>query len=168
MGIKKQLAGTVLAAGIGIAAISGGTFALFTANATNTGNTIATGTVSLVDDTGGSVFKSISVNNIAPGDTGTGSITVRNDGTLDEWVKIESVTGSGPLFTGANKATVTGSADVVKLEPGQSKTFSITYSLPLAAGNEYQGVNGTVDVKVQSVQAKNNTNGSGNGPSSWN
>lgn len=169
MGIKKRLAGAALAAGIGVAAISGGTFALFTDQATNTGNTIAAGTVVLTDTTGsGNVFASLTVDNLAPGDTGTGSITVKNDGTLDEWVRIESVTGSGDLFSGATPATVTGSGDVVKLAPGESKTFNVTYNFPLAANNDYQGDSGTIEVKVQSVQAKNNTNAAGNGPTAWN
>jgi spore coat-associated protein N len=169
MGIKKRLAGAALAAGIGVAAISGGTFALFTDSATNAGNTIAAGTVSLSDETGsGNVFATLNVSNLAPGDSDTGTITVKNDGTLEEWVKIESVTGSGDLFSGTTPATATGDTDVVKLAPGDSYTFDVSYSFPLAADNSYQGKQGSIEVKVQSVQAKNNTNSTVTDAISWN
>jgi spore coat-associated protein N len=178
MGIKKQLAGAVLAAGVGIAAISGGTFALFTASTTNSANHIAAGTVSLEGVTAnGAVFSAVTdVGNMAPGDVRTGTITVKNNGSLDAWVAIDSVTGNGDtfhkngigdLFDGTTPVTLTGDSKVVKLAPNAQETFNVTYSFPLGANDDYQGANGQVTVKVKAVQARNNTNGNGDGPNSW-
>jgi spore coat-associated protein N len=170
MSIKKQLAGAVLAAGIGVAAISGGTFALFTASTTNSANTFTAGTVSIQDLTGnGNVFSATQfVSNLAPGDSETGKIKVKNNGNLDAWVKLESATGTGALFLGDYPITLTLDADVVKLAPGAEYEFDVTYSFNSLAGNGYQNATGDVVVKVQAVQARNNTNVTNTAPISWN
>ncbi|MEH7336819.1 TasA family protein [Neobacillus drentensis] len=177
MGIKKRLAGAALAAGIGVAAISGGTFALFTAGATNTDNTFAAGTVKLGDLTGnGNVFSSVTdVGNMAPGDERTGTITVKNTGSLDAWVTLDSakgngdgaMNGTGDLFDGTTPVTFELDSSVVKLAPGGEKTFNVKYLFSKDADNSYQGATGTVTVKVKAVQARNNTNGTNDGPTSW-
>ncbi|WP_409252199.1 TasA family protein [Bacillus sp. SCS-153A] len=178
MGLKKRLGAAALATGIGAAAIGGGTFALFGAQASNTGNTFTAGTVSVEDLTGnGNVFSSSSiVANLAPGDAETGTITVKNNGNLEAWVAIDSVLGNGntvhndgtgDLFDGPTPVTLNFDSTAVKLAPGAQTTFNVSYSFPLGANNEYQGADGEVKVNVKAVQARNNTNLAGDGPSAW-
>jgi spore coat-associated protein N len=176
MGIKKQLAGAVLAAGVGIAAISGGTFALFTANASNSGNTFTAGTITIADATGGAAFAtSQHIGNLAPGDSDSKTLTINNTGSLHAWVKIDSATKTGDLFGGANPVSVTYDTAPVLIPAGGSYTFNVGYSFPLAAGNEYQGDTGSVTFNVVAVQSKNNGDVNNNGvvdtgdaPVSWN
>lgn len=170
MGIKKRLSGAVLAAGIGVAAISGGTFALFTSSATNSANSFAAGDLELIDVTGGgaTATKAITVTNMAPGDSGTGTVSVKNDGSLDAWVKINQTASAasqtGSLF-GNGGLSVTYDSDVVLVGAGETVDFTVSYNLPSTAGNEFQNGTGQFDVVVQAVQAKNNTTGAG--PTAW-
>lgn len=178
MGIKKRLAGAAMAAGIGVAAISGGTFALFTAEASNTGNTFTAGTVVISDATGGAALSTTSfISNLAPGDNETATLSVTNNGNLDAWVAIDSATNNnngiandniGDLFEGANPLTISYDTAPVRLAPGATATFNVGYSFPLAAGNEYQGDTGEVTFNVKAVQARNNTLADGSGPIAWN
>jgi spore coat-associated protein N len=171
MGIKKRLSGAVLAAGIGVAAISGGTFALFTAEATNTGNTFSAGTLTLEDLSGGPIAsQAVNFDNLAPGDNGTVTMTVKNNGSLDAWVKIDDVSTNasktGGLFD-AGGLTLTLDADVVKVPAGGQTTFDVDYDFPLSADNSFQGDTGSFNVVVQAVQARNNTNGTDTAPNAW-
>lgn len=172
MGLKTKLAMGLVTSAAGAAMVAGGSFALFTSSATNSNNTFTAGTV-VVDDVTGGTLSSQEVNaaNLAPGDGKTLTMTVKNDGTLDEWVQIDSAKTAaselGGLFGGATPLTLALDNKVVKLAPGQTTTFNVTYSLPLAADNTYQGANGTFNVVVDAVQARNNTNTAGTGPNAW-
>lgn len=173
MSIKAKIGMAAAATVLGAALVGGGTFALFTSSATNAGNTFTAGTVIITDTTGGPVAsQAVNFSNLAPGDNGTVSMTVKNDGTLDEWVHINTAasgaTSAGDLFGGATPLALTYDADVVKLAPGTSYTFDIGYEFPLAADNSYQGDSGTFSIVVDAVQARNNTNTTNDGPLSWN
>jgi spore coat-associated protein N len=171
MSIKKKMGAALVSTALGAALIGGGTFALFTESVTNAGNTFTAGEVKITDTTGGNIFStSTLVGNLAPGDSETKTVKVKNDGNLDVWVRIDQVNSkaTGDLFTlDANHATVTYDSKVVKLEPQQEATFNVTVALPRDAGNSYEKTTGSLDVVVQSVQARNNTNADGNGPTSW-
>ncbi|MBT2692601.1 TasA family protein [Bacillus sp. ISL-55] len=157
MGIKKRLAGAAMAAGIGVAAISGGTFALFTANASNTGNTFTAGTVEISDVTGGAAFSSTSFfSDLAPGDNETATLTIENTGSLNAWVKIDSTTETGDLFGGAYPLDITFPSEEVLIPAGGSYTFNVSYNFPIDAGNEYQGDTGEVTFNIKAVQSRNN------------
>jgi spore coat-associated protein N len=160
MNIKKQLLGAAMATAIGAAAIGGGTYALFTDTAANTGNTFTAGTVVIDDVTNGSAFTATSfVGNMAPGDSESGTIKIKNNGSLDAFVKIKDVTTSGALFGGTTPVIVDYDNDGVVMIPANTEsTFNVTYSFPLAAGNSYQGATGSVDFNVQAVQVRNNYN----------
>jgi spore coat-associated protein N len=176
MGIKKQLAGAVLAAGVGVAAISGGTFALFTSSASNTGNTFTAGTLTIADVTGGAAFAtSTHIGNLAPGDSDSKTLTINNTGSLHAWVKIDSATKTGDLFGGTHPVNVTYDTAPVLIPAGGSYTFNVGYNFSIDAGNEYQGDTGSVTFNVVAVQSKNNgdvnNNGvadSGDAPLQWN
>lgn len=176
MSIKKKFGGAILATALGATLIGGGTFALFTSSTTNDGNTFTAGTVLVTDQSGGAIAsQDVNFSNLAPGDTKTLNMTVKNDGNLDEWVKIDTAASdasrSGGLFGGVTPLTLTYSSDVVKLAPGETHLFTVAYNFPLAADNSYQAATGSFNVVVDAVQARNNTqydgNGNETGPTSW-
>lgn len=150
--------------------VSAGTFALFTDDATNAGNTFTAGSVVIDDVTGGTAFStSVLVGNLAPGDTESTTVTIKNNGTLDAWVQIDAANsvGTGALFVGAAPLAVTLDSDVVLIPAGGQAAFDVSYNFPLAADNSYEGATGTIDIAFQAVQARNNTNGTSTGPNNW-
>ncbi|GIP40117.1 hypothetical protein J31TS4_33970 [Paenibacillus sp. J31TS4] len=170
MGIKKRLGLAMATTALGATLLAGGSFALFTSSATNEGNTFTSGTVIITDKTVGSlVSQDVNFNNLAPGDTKVLTMTVKNEGTLEEWVRIDSAatiaSKTGALFAGATPVSLTLDPKVVKLAPGETTTFDVTYLFPLAADNTYQNATGSFKVIVNAVQARNNT--TGNGPTTW-
>lgn len=174
--IKKKFGGAIFTTVLGAALISGGTFALFNSTTTNLGNTFTAGTVVVTDITGGSLAsQEVNFDNLAPGDSNTLTMKVKNDGTLDEWVKIDTAASdaskNGSIFEGTTPLTLTYSPDVIKLAPGETYDFSIDYEFPINADNSYQETTGKFNVVVAAVQARNNTeyNGSNEeiGPITW-
>lgn len=173
MSLKKKFGMALATTALGAALVAGGSFALFTSTATNAENTFSAGTVIVTDVTGGTLSsQEVNAANLAPGDSKTLVMTVKNEGTLDQWVKIDdtetNATVTGGLFGGATPMTLALDSDVVKLAPGATATFDVTYTLPLAADNTYQSATGSFDVVVDAVQARNNTNVGETGPNSWN
>lgn len=178
-GLKGKLALTMATTALGATLIAGGTFALFTSTTSNNGNTFTAGTVSITDYTGGTVIgQDVNFSNLAPGDTKTLTMTVKNTGTLESWVKIDEAatkaSRNGDLFWGgANDVALTLDTKVVKLSPGASTTFNVTYTFPKGAGNEYQGKSGSFNVVVNAVQSRNNNkpassiSGTSTGPIDW-
>jgi spore coat-associated protein N len=98
---------------------------------------------------------------------------VKNAGTLEQWVKIDSIdtnsSKTGNLFAGATPLALTLDTRVVKLAPNETATFDVTYSFPIAADNSYQSATGSFNVVVDAVQARNNTTTgtTAPGPVSW-
>jgi spore coat-associated protein N len=173
MGLKTKLGMALATSAAGAAMIAGGTFAMFTSSATNSGNTFTAGTVVLNDVTSGTlVSQDVNFNNMAPGDNGTLTMTVKNNGTLSEWVKLDptataATESTGGLFGGSNPLTITTDTSVVNLAPGATQTFTVAYSFPGTADNSYQSAKGSFNVVADAVQSRNNVNQAGNGPSSW-
>ncbi len=172
MSIKKKLAMALVTTTAGAAIMAAGSFALFTGTATNTGNTFTAGTVIVSDITNGTLSsQEVNAGKIAPGDGKTLTMTVKNDGNLSEWVKIDqdetNGTKTGGLFGGSTPMTLTLDNKVVELAPGAETTFNVDYSLPLAADNSYQSATGSFNVKVDAVQSRNNRNSAGDGPNAW-
>jgi len=167
----KRLAMSLLAVAAIAGLVAGGTFALFTANTTNTGNTFTAGTVTL-----GTVAETlIDVSNIAPGDFDDETYTVTYVGSLDAWLGIK-VSKTGGLLTcdGANSLdfdVLYGSTEfeppvgtdpvvVKKVVKDEPVTFNIHWDLPSAAGNSCQGDAATaasLGIQIFAVQAKNNS-----------
>lgn len=173
----KRLAMSLLAVAAISALVIGGTFALFTASTTNQSNTFTAGTVTL----DAHATNLVNVTNIAPGDSGTATYSVKYTGSLDAWLGL-STTLSGDLTTcdGGGKYTYSisdgtksynaNAADQVikKVVPNETVTFTLTGALNLNAGNDCQGDSATFSMLVKAVQARNNTNGTNDGPISWN
>lgn len=175
MSLKKKLAMAIVTTTAGAAIMAAGSFALFTSSATNQGNTFTAGTVVLSDVTNGTLSsQEQNAANLAPGDSKTLTMTVKNDGSLDEWVQIDSAkttaseSTTGGLFQGATPMTLALDNGVYKLAPGATQTLTVTYTLPLGADDSYQKATGSFNVVVDAVQARNNTNDAGTGPNSWN
>jgi predicted ribosomally synthesized peptide with SipW-like signal peptide len=152
--MKTKMFMSMLVIALAAALVGGATMAIFTDTETNTGNTFTAGTVTLGI---GSTTLEANAGNMAPGDVRGGSFNVTNTGLLELRFDVSAAT-SGNLFAGATPATVGGLADDqnVVLAPGASATVNFTVSLPLAAGNSYQGATGTVDFTIEAEQTANN------------
>jgi spore coat-associated protein N len=95
MGLKTKIGLALATTAMGATLAGAGTFALFTSTSNNNGNTFAAGTVK-VDASSGKVFAgSQYLSNMAPGDTETGTLTLTNSGSLDEWVGLEHKLSGG-------------------------------------------------------------------------
>lgn len=168
---KRRLLASVATTAALSALITGATFALFSDTAENKGNTFTAGTVKLGDT---SKFTcSLDASNIAPGDSGECTVTVKYYGSLDAFIGVD-VTASGALFEGANPITYTVSGTEVngtyvlgEFSNGEKATAAINWTFPKEAGNEYQGATGQIDVVFKAVQSRNNGSGTG-APESWN
>lgn len=176
--IAKRLSMSLLAVGAVSLMVTAGSFALFSASSTNQNNVFTAGTVTLGAPT--SFTCSVHAGGLAPGDTGACNVGITYTGSLEAWLGVD-VSTSGVLFGGANPMTVTDVKDgatslstlggtyiIGKRNTGDSAAVSVEYSFPLAAGNEYQGQSGAIDLMFHAVQARNNTNGSNTGPNAWN
>jgi spore coat-associated protein N len=171
MSIKKKLLMATGTMALAAMLVSAGTFALFTSEATNAGNTFTSGTVSIEDVTGGAAFnQTMFFDNLAPGDGESATVTIENNGSLDAWVRIDTSNsvGTGALFEGTHPLAITLDGDVVQIPADGSATFDVSYSFPLAADNSYQEATGSLDINFQAVQVRNNVNTAGDGPISWN
>ncbi|ODA41469.1 TasA family protein [Desulfosporosinus sp. BG] len=172
MSLKKKLAMAVVTTTAGAAIMAAGSFALFTSTATNADNTFTAGTVVVTDKTVGKVVaQEVNFANLAPGDGKTLKMTVKNEGTLDEWVMIDQdstiASEDGALFEGAKPIVLTPAQTPKLLAPGESVDLDIDYLFPLEADDTYQAAIGSFNVVVDAVQARNNTNSAGDGPVSW-
>lgn len=153
--MRRKIFTSMLMIALVAALVGGATFALFTDSATNDNNTFAAGTV---DISAGNQSYNVTIDNMAPGDVIPGSFVVKNEGSLKLWYQVTS-SANGVLFSGANPAVVVPpTTEWAALEPGETATISYNVSLPLAAGNEYQGVNGTLSFTVNAEQFANNPN----------
>ncbi|WP_342433272.1 TasA family protein [Neobacillus sp. FSL H8-0543] len=162
MAKKSKLGMGIASSALALSLIAGGTYALFSANAVNAGNEFTAGTVKITDyTTGGNVASQmINFSNLAPGDTDTKKVTIKNEGTLDAWVRINDAatqaTRSGELFNGATPLQISYSDEPVFVGVGQTVELDVKYSFPLHANDSYQSAKGSINVVVDAVQARNN------------
>lgn len=156
--MKTKIFMSMLVIALAAALVGGATMAIFTDAETSVGNTFTAGTV---DITVGTTTLAVNSGNMAPGDTRTGSFTVTNAGTLALRFDVSAV-GSGALFTaqgvapGNTPATIGPLPQDVVLAPGASSVVTFAVTLPLTAGNEYQGDSGIVNLTIAAEQTANN------------
>lgn len=165
MSLKKKMGAALATTALGAALIGGGTFAVFTSSATNQGNTFAAGTVKIsLDKPDGTKY--FNIENIAPGDSGSSTVTVKNDGSLELRYDIAEAL-SGDLASGANGLKVTvkdASGNVItpgtdnnrKLAAGANEVLTVEWALPKDAGNEYQGTSASLGLTMNAEQTANN------------
>jgi len=140
----------------------GVTFALFTDSAQSSTSALAAGTLVIDSVTPqGAVFSTdIHYSNLAPGDTGSGTLTVINNGSLDALVSIsgfvyDTDTNPASLFGGATPLALSETNGIIPISAGGTADFTINYSFPSDAGNSYQGNFGTATINVHAIQAPN-------------
>lgn len=162
--MKKRIAMSLATIGLVSSLVGGATFALFTSSATNTGNNFTAGTVVIsMDKPDGTKY--FDLNTIAPGDSGSAPVVVKNGGSLELRYDIAQ-TLDGELAAGTDglKVTIKDSAGAVitpgdnnrVLAPGGTETLTVSWTLPLAAGNEYQGDSALLGITLNAEQTKNN------------
>lgn len=174
MSIKKKIGGALLGTALGAALIGGGTFAIFTDTASNAQNTFTSGTIDInLGDGAWAGAAHVDIANLAPGDSGSKTVTVKNDGSLELRYDVTGTLAGALASNDPNGDTVAdpgesnplvvtvtptngGALTDRVLAPNTSETFTISYSLPKAAGNTYQAKSATYDFKVDAEQTRNN------------
>lgn len=146
--------------------IGAGTFALFTASASNTGNTFTAGDLGIsLDQQDPNGEKYFTINNMAPGDTNSRNFIVTNTGSLELRYDIaETLTGdlaAGPdglkiTIKDADGKVVTPGDNNIVLAPKASNVYTVTYELPKTAGNWYMDKTATLGITVNAEQTANN------------
>lgn len=89
MGLKTKIGMAMATSAAGAAMVVGGSFALFSSYAYTDSNTFTAGTVK-IDVPGTFSAGDVTLSNMAPGDTANTSFTVVNNGSLDEWIALET------------------------------------------------------------------------------
>lgn len=99
------------------ALIGGGVYAYFSDTETSTGNTFTAGTMDLNLDGGNANVVKFTVANVKPGDTGSGSYTVANVGTIPGYLDLTpiAVTQSTGSSTDPELADEAGGVDTAQL-----------------------------------------------------
>jgi predicted ribosomally synthesized peptide with SipW-like signal peptide len=146
--------------------LMGSAFAYFTSTATATANTFTAGTVKVNMVNGSASTTGTSLGNLAPGNTATFDYTVVNTGSLAADVTITpTLSGTIMIASNANDPVITGvtiggtaatdNAGVWSvtgsLAATASETVVVTVSFPSAAGDEFQGLTGTLNVTVNTT-----------------
>lgn len=150
--------------------------ALFSAQATVTGQQISTGTIAITAN----ATAPISITDMLPGDMISTEVTVENTGTEQAYLSLTlpAVPGANASLLDQLSTTVfvtgvaqgAGDTQVVQslgdwqtgalklkdpLEPNDTRTFEVTIELPLGAPNALQGSMGSFDITVDAVQVRN-------------
>ena len=169
-----RIAGTVAvggAAALSVLAITPGTFGGFTSATANPGNSVHAGTLTMTNSaTGAAVVTTttgLALNNMKPGDTASGSVTITNSGSLpaDLSLTIDATANSFPANTldllVKDGATTVYTGAVTDAGPialggtwaaGASHTYDVTVSIPLSAGNGAQGQTASFDLNWSGAQ----------------
>jgi hypothetical protein len=165
MNLFSKRFGLVLAGVVGVGAIAalvmGASFALFTSTANGPSHTFTAGTVTLGSTATGTC--TTDTTNMEPGDSGTCTFTVAYSGTLDAYIGAEVVSANAISPLGSelqfslNSNPANGTTPVlIGSGPDGTYTATLGYSLPLGAGNTYQGLSTTLRVVFYAVQCSNN------------
>lgn len=80
---RRRVLGGITTIGVASAAAGAGTMAYFSDTEDSTDNTVSAGTLDLKVGGGDSPVTTVNVGDIMPGDSGSGSTTLKNEGTLD-------------------------------------------------------------------------------------
>ena len=147
------------AAALTALAATPGTFGGFTSASSNPNNTVQAGTLTMTNSAAGAAVVTstspINKNNMQPGDSVSGSVTITNNGTLpaDMSLSISNSTntfptgavtlvikdGSTTVYTGTVANTSAAIALGSTWAAGESHTYAVTVSIPIAADNTAQG-----------------------------
>lgn len=173
MSIKKKLGLALATTALGATLVGAGTFAIFTDSATNTNNTFSAGTLDI--NVGAETAFTGTIANLAPGDSGVQTFNVTNDGSLELRYDVAQALASGPgtlvlgdalkdlsftiEYSADNGVTwnsvIPGDNNIV-MAPGDTHKYRVSYSLPLAADNAYQGKSSAFQLTFNAEQTRNN------------
>jgi spore coat-associated protein N len=171
-----RIAGTVALGGAAAAsalAITPGTFGGFTSATSNPGNSVQSGTLTMTNSaTGAAVVTAttpVNKDNMQPGDSVTGSVTITNSGSLPATMSLaisHAVNGfpagslalavkegSTTLYSGA----VANSSAAIALggtawAAAEAHTYTVTVSIPSTADNTAQGKSASFDLDWSGAQ----------------
>jgi predicted ribosomally synthesized peptide with SipW-like signal peptide len=149
---RRRILLTCVIAGVCSAVASVGTYAAFSSTTSNSGNSFASGTVSLSDNDSGAAMLSLS--NAKPNDSSTGCITVQYGGSLSANVHMYgSTTGSLPTYLDLTITQGTGTVSFgsacsgfsagTQIYSGTLANFSSTYT-SYSSGISLTNENGSV------------------------
>lgn len=143
----KKIFGLTIAALLVIGMVSGGTWAYFSDTESSTGNSLTAGTLDLNINGGNIAVTTFTASAVAPGDSGNGSSTLANIGTMDGeldiiFSAITNTGGTGGEF-GDSSGDLGGVAEIaVYIDVDQSGTWTAgdiglksdatTYAFPTA------------------------------------
>ncbi|GAB4259526.1 TasA family protein [Thermincola ferriacetica] len=162
--MKKRIALSFMMIALVATLVGGATFAYFTNSASNVGNTFTAGTLAILADDQ-ETTTSFNVTNMAPGDNGSDTVVVKNNGSLALKYNMTLVT-NGELFVGNNPVVITvkdsNGTEISDLSAyrtlasGAQETLTIEYSFPSDAGDEYQGDTGSFSLTFNATQTNAN------------
>ena len=154
----KKILMSLMAIALVVGLVGAGTMAHFSDTETSTDNTFTVGTLDIAL---GTTSWSAGFDNMAPGDTVTSTIPVNSTGSLPLDYTI-TTSLSGNLTWGAHPCTVTSvrvdgistSSDSLTAAGGTDAgdVVAINITMPSAAGNEYQGKSGILNVTFAATQ----------------
>lgn len=162
---------TLLAAG----AVAVGSGATFTSQSAHTVSV----TAGVLKHTNDQDTKTLTVGNIKPGDTKTGSLTINNNGTLDSTLALSSASVQSGFATGALNVKIVetapdattktlyngdfaglataGTFDLGALNVGQTTKVDYTVSMPTTATDVNQGKTASAQFNYVSTQTGDNS-----------
>lgn len=160
----KKIALSVLALGAASAAVVFGSFAAWTAQTTNPGNSVTTGTLTMTNSKNAAA--AITATGLKPGETGSDTVVISNTGTEDlvlsltqgsvvqnasASLKLNIFDGTNCVYpagagacagyaawNGSASAPLNGSASIGTIAAAGSKTYTIGYTLESASTNADQ------------------------------
>lgn len=166
---------------IGILAFGAGfaTVAYFTSQATSEDNVFETGTLIIGVPNAGSNSGVFDIGNWQPGDSETADITVNNLGSLpmkyrlraefsdegEEAAALKDILdavitkGDTVIFSGKLSALAAGVVVNEDFAAGASEVLTFTISMPVDAGNEYQGASATAKFIFDATQTNRTDDG---------
>ena len=165
------LAGMALSAlvMIGLTVTSEQSSASFTATTTNPGNSFASATLTMSNDKSASASL-ISLTNLVPGDTANRTVTITNSGTVGftyttaistgtstllwtdttNGLQVSVKRGATVLYSGALSGLTIAASPTIAAAGLDTLTFD--FSLPVSAGNTFQGLTQTFTITYTATQ----------------
>ena len=147
-------------------------FSLFNSSSANPGNTTTSGIMSQENSREGEAI--LTVENLLPGETGAGSVTISNVGdaagdftltgsnlvnepatpAFSDVLTLVVTDGDAEVFNGPLTELVSGGAvDLGTWAAGDQHTYTFTVTFATSAGNEYQDARTTVDFTWDATQS---------------
>jgi len=144
-------------------------FSLFTSSSANPGNVTASGIMEMDNSADGQAI--LTVQNLLPGESGTGTVTLENVGDADGDFTLTASNlvdePADPAFSSVLTLVVTdgatevyngllsdfSTADLGTWGAGESHTYTFTVTFDAASGNEYQDARSTVDFTWDATQS---------------